>query len=66
MPVETKNRAVNVRLARKNAHVIRQIARRKIIRPVNHDLVICDYIGGICRGESALVRCNVDVWIDVA
>src|SRR5436305_8688561 len=39
---ETKDRAIDVRFAREDADVVREIAGGKIIRAVDHDIVIRD------------------------
>ena len=66
LSVETKNGAVDVRLFRKDADVAREVARRKIIRAVDYDLVALDQVARIRGGETRLVQMHLDLWIDLA
>jgi len=66
LAIETKNRSVNVWLFRKNADVVRQIARRKIIGAVDHDIITGDNFERILACELAFMGFDFDVGVRVA
>src|SRR5262249_61123613 len=66
LPVETKPRAVNVRLLRKNADVVRQIPRRKIVRAIDDYVVTGNDFERVLAREPALICFDFDVRIHVA
>src|SRR5207245_119745 len=66
LSLKTKYGAVDVRFTRKNAYIIRQISRRKIIRAVHDQVVLRDQLGCVLTGETALVQFDFDLRIEVA
>src|ERR687891_1687388 len=66
LSLETEYRAVYIRLPRKNADVVGQITRRKIIRPVNHHIISRHKFRRVFAGETALMQFDLDLRIDIA
>src|SRR4051794_12010060 len=62
---EAKHRAIDVRLARKHADVIRQIAGGEIIGAVHDQVVISDDLLRVGAGEAAFVQLEFDLRIDI-
>src|SRR5436190_3097116 len=63
LTLKTEYRAINVWLPRKNADVVGQIARRKIIRPV-HDHIVSRYkLRSVFAGETALMQFDLNLRI---
>ena len=66
LPVETKNRSVNVRFTGPNTNIVRKITRREIIRAVDDDVVTRDQILRVLAREPAIVQFDVDMRVRVA
>src|SRR5437588_8402973 len=66
LPVETKYRSINVWLFRKNADVVRQITRWKIIRTIDHHIVAGDNFERVLARESTFVRFDFDGRVGIA
>ena len=65
LTIEAENRAVNVWFARPNTNVVRQITRRKIIRPVHHDVVIAYDRHRVLAAKSVWVQNYFNVRVRV-
>src|SRR5205085_632062 len=63
---KAKNGTVNVRLAREDANVIREIARGKIIGAIDHQIVERHDLWRVLAAEPAFVLHNFDARIRVA
>ena len=66
LAIEAKNRAVDVWFARPNANIVRQITRRKIIRPIHHDVVIAHDRHRVLAAKSVFVQNHFNMRIGVA
>ena len=66
LAIEPKNRAINVRLFREHADVVRQVARGKIIRAVYDHIVIRDNLKRVLAREPTFVRFDLNGWVRVA
>ena len=62
--LEAEDAAVDVRLAEQHARVVHEIARRKVVRAVDDDVVRAEEIERVGRGERDLVRHDRDLGVD--
>ena len=60
LAIEAKNRSVHIRLLCENADVVRQVARGKIIRAVDHNIVTGDNLERVLTRKLALMRFDFD------
>src|SRR5678815_5712685 len=51
---KTEDRSVDVRLARKDADIIGKIARRKIIGPIDNNIIGGDHLLGVLARKSTI------------
>ena len=65
LAVKAKDRAVDIRLPRKNTNVVRQIAGREIIGAVHNHVVVGNNCGRVFAREPAIVQFDFDVRVDV-
>ena len=65
LPVEAEDRAVDVRLAEEHAGVVDEVARGKVVRAVEDDVVVAQDVECVLGGQRAVVRHDVDVGIEV-
>ena len=65
LTLKAEYRAVDVRLARKNADVVRQISSWKIIRSVNDHIVPGHKLRCVFTGETARVQFDFDLRVNV-
>src|SRR5437588_2936236 len=66
LPLEAKDRAVDVRLAREHARVVDQIACREVVCAVNDNVVIAYEFQRIVARQTRLVSLYLHVRVDVA
>src|SRR2546423_12004829 len=66
LSIETKDRPVDVWLFREHANIVRKIARWKIVRPVDDDVVGADNFTRVLAREPRLMQLQLDVRIHVA
>jgi hypothetical protein len=64
LPVEAEDRAVDVRSTAQDTRVVDQIARREVVRAVDHQVVIREDFERVVGGETLRVRAEFDVGID--
>ena len=62
---EAEDRAVGVRLAEQHACVVRQVARRKVVRAVEDDVVRREQLERVLGRQRRLVGIDLDVRVDV-
>src|SRR5437899_1159016 len=65
LPVELKDRPVNVWFAEQHAGVVDEIARRKIVRPVDHHVEVAENVEGVRGRQLFGERLDCDVRVDV-
>ena len=65
LTVEAKNRAVDIRLLQENADVVAQVARGKIIRAIDDDIVGLDDLAGILGLEEGVVEIDLHIGVDL-
>src|SRR5205085_10953658 len=63
LALETKNRAIDIWLAREDTNVVRKIAGREIIRAVNHNVVVRDDLDRVRARQTCLVEHDLDIRI---
>ena len=64
LSVEAEDRAVDVWLLEKNTDVVAQIARGKIIRAIDHDIIRLHDLAGILRLKEGVVEIHLNIRID--
>ena len=64
LSVKTENRSVNVRLSGKHTDIVRKVARRKVIRPINDDVVVPHDLHGVLTAKQAIVQVDPHVRIN--
>ena len=64
LTIKSEDRAINIRLFQKNTDVVRKVAGRKIIRPIDDDVVRLDNLPRILGAEEGVVEVHLDVGID--
>src|SRR6266849_6191362 len=65
LPFKAENRAVDIGLAEKDAGVVHQIARGKIVGAVDDDVVILEKFQRVFAGEFHLVSGDLNVGIEI-
>src|ERR1051325_6825435 len=65
LSIKAKDRSVDIRLSLEHAYVVRQIARRKIIRAVHDNVVLFDNLTRVRAREPALVQLERNVWVHI-
>src|SRR6266700_2820902 len=65
-PPSAKDGTIDVRLAREHAGVVDKVARGKIVRAVNNDVVVLKQPHGIFAGQARLMRFDLDMRIAIA
>src|SRR5262245_40571691 len=65
LSLKTKYGAIDIRLAGKNADIVRQISRRKIIRSINDNVIFCHEVGCVFTGKPAFVQFDFYLRIDI-
>ena len=65
MALKAKDRAVNIWFAEKNARVVHQIARRKIVGAIYDDVEILEKLKGIFAGEFCFEGLDLNVGVEV-
>ncbi len=62
LSLKTKDRGIHIRLARKHARIVDQIARWKIVRPVRDDVEILKDFQRIFAGQLGLKLHHLRMW----
>src|SRR5437868_15444373 len=65
LPVEAKNRTVDIRFLCPNTYVIREIPRRKIIGPVDYQIISAYQVNRVLARKSLFVQFDGHLWIQV-
>ena len=60
---ETKNRAIDIWLAREDTNVVRKIASRKIIRSIDYNVVVRDDLDRVRARQACFVEHDLDIRI---
>src|ERR1017187_8823256 len=64
LALETENRAVNIGFLEQHARVVREIARREIVRAVHDDVVGPDEVEGVFGRDAGVVDDDLAIRID--
>jgi len=65
LPLEAKNRAIDIRLARQNGQIVAEIAGLEIVGPINDEIVILADFFGIGGSKPLLEGSDLDFWVDL-
>ena len=64
LTVEPENGAIDIRLLLEDTDIVGEIAGRKIIRPINHDVVRGDDFSRVLGSEEAVMKVDLHVGVD--
>ena len=64
LALETEDRSVNVGLAAEHAGVIDEVARGKVVGPIDDDVEVAEQLQGVGAGQTGFKLAHVDVGID--
>src|ERR1035441_3274473 len=64
LPLKTKNRPVNIRLAREHASIVDQVARGKIVGAVGNDVELAKQLQRVGAGQFHIESPQVEERID--
>ena len=65
LALKHEDAAVNERLAQHVARIVDQVARREVVRPVEHDVVLADNLQRVVARQRCVVRHHLHVRVDV-
>src|SRR5690348_329615 len=66
LPFEPEDRSIHVGLAEQDARIVREVASRKVVGAVDHDVVITNDVERVLGGQACLVGLDMHMWIHVA
>src|SRR5437867_3215810 len=65
LALEAEDRSVDVWLVQEDRRVVHEVPGREVVRSIDDDVVVCQGLQCVVRGQARLVRLHVDVRVDL-